>query len=304
MGKSKKEFGLGRGLSSLIPTNIDENDDGRRTTEKTTLLSKDLPFDEIDISKISFNPLQPRKEFDENQLEELTNSIKENGVIQPITVRKTDFGFQLISGERRTRAALKAGLKTIPAFIINVEGDNRVLELALIENIQREDINPIDLANAFKKLIEEFNYTQEELARKIGKDRSTITNILRLLKLPLQVQDSLKKDEITLGHAKVLLAISSPEELIRIWQKVVKEKLSVRQTESIINSFKNKKLLNTYKKTTKDENVLAIEKELVQTLGTNVTIVHKDTKGKIIIEFYNNEDFQRIIELILTHRDF
>lgn len=301
MGKSKKEFGLGRGLGSLLPTNFDISGENQILSEDFSVNSTDFPFEEIEISKISFNPLQPRKEFDTNQLEELAQSIKENGVIQPITVRKIDSGYQIISGERRTRAALKAGLTKIPAYVIKIEEDHRLLKLALIENIQREDLNPIDLANAYKKLIEDYNYTQEELAKEVGKERPTLSNTLRLLKLPINIQYSIKKEEISLGHAKVLLSIENYDTLQKVWKKVIKENLSVRQTEHLVNLLKFKKTTITHKTTKKDENLIAIEKELIQILGTNVSIQHKDKKGKIIIEFYNNEDFQRIIDIILSH---
>ncbi|MGQ9819631.1 MAG: ParB/RepB/Spo0J family partition protein [Candidatus Kapaibacteriales bacterium] len=301
MGKNKKEFGLGRGLGSLIPTDFDISNENQISSGSSTTLTN-FPFVEIEISKISFNPFQPRKEFDASQFEDLVNSIRENGVIQPITVREIDSGYQIISGERRTRAALKAGLTTIPAYIIKVEEDHRLLELALIENIQREDLNPIDLANAYKKLIEDFNYTQEELAKKVGKDRSTLSNILRLLKLPINIQDSIKKEQISLGHAKALLAIEDNDTLQKVWKKVVKENLSVRQTEHLVNLVKLRKSAIPNKITKKDENLLAIEKELIQILGTNVSIHHKNKKGKIIIEFYSNEDFLRIIDFILSHR--
>lgn len=301
MGKSKKEFGLGRGLGSLLPTNFNFPRQNQILSEDYSVNSTSFPFEEIEISKISFNPLQPRKDFDVNQLEELARSIKENGVIQPITVRKIDSGYQIISGERRTRAAIKAGLTKIPAYIIKIEEDHRLLELALIENIQREDLNPIDLANAYKKLIEDYNYTQEELAKKVGKERSTLSNILRLIKLPISIQDSIKREEISLGHAKVLLSIEDYYTLQKVWKKVIKENLSVRQTEHLVNSLKLRKSAVSNRTTHKDENLLAIEKELVQILGTNVSIQHKDKKGQIIIEFYNNEDFQRIIEIILSH---
>lgn len=301
MGKPKKEFGLGRGLSSLISTKYNISEETEYSLNNSSVLIDNF-FQEIEISKIRFNPLQPRKEFDEKQLEELASSIKENGIIQPITVRKTDLGYQIISGERRTRAAIKVGLKTVPAYIIKVEEDFKLLELALIENLQREDLNPIDLANAYKKLIEEFNYTQEELAQKIGKDRSTVTNILRLLKLPFNIQDSLKKEEISLGHAKLLLSIENQDLQEKIWKKILTQKLSVRQTENIVNQLKHKnQIASDYKKSVqKDENIEDITKKLVQILGTKVSIVHRNHKGKIIIQFFNDEDFQRIIETILS----
>ncbi|MFN3307353.1 MAG: ParB/RepB/Spo0J family partition protein, partial [Candidatus Kapaibacteriota bacterium] len=221
MAEKKKQFGLGKGLSSLIPGSILSSEERTQVSEYLSEI-----FKEVEISQIRFNPYQPRKDFAEQNIEELAESIKINGVIQPITLRKIDDGYQLISGERRIRAAIKAGLSKIPAFIIKVDEDYKMLEIALIENIQREDLNPIDLANGLKKLSEEFNLTQEEIAKRVGKDRSTITNLIRLLKLPIPVQDSLRKGEISIGHAKVLLSLADDDSIKQVWKKIIKDNLS------------------------------------------------------------------------------
>lgn len=300
MSKNKTQFGLGKGLSSLIPSQVSITSEG--ISFKETLSSI---FAEIDIEKISFNPFQPRKEWDDASLAELSQSIKENGLIQPITVRATDFGFQLITGERRTRAALKAGLKKIPAYIIRFDDDYKLLELAIIENVQREDLNPIDLANGYKKLVEECSLTQEEVAKRVGKDRSTITNLLRLLKLPIPIQDSLKKDEISLGHAKALLALPDPASIKQVWEKIKTEKLSVRQTEQIVSNWKLKRTIDSKKKIKtihKDENLIAIQNELMRSLGTKVIIEQHNNKGRLIIEFYNQQEFERLVEIITGNK--
>jgi len=269
-----------------------------QTDEKAKLLAQ--IFQEVEISKIQFNPYQPRRNFDDKNIEELAESIKINGVIQPITLRKTETGFQLVSGERRIRAALKAGLTKIPAFIISVDEDYKMLEMALIENIQREDLNPIDLANGFKKLAEEFHFTQEEIAHRVGKDRSTITNIIRLLKLPIVVQDSLRKGEISIGHAKVLLSLDNDELIKQAWKKIIENNLSVRQTEKLITSLLTNKPKETKpKKITVDSNLRYFEQEISKTIGTKVKIEDRNKKGKIIIEYYGKEDFERIVNRLL-----
>jgi len=295
MKEKKQQFGLGKGLSSLIQTNLETLE---QTDEKAKLLAQ--IFQEVEISKIQFNPYQPRRNFDDKNIEELAESIKINGVIQPITLRKTETGFQLVSGERRIRAALKAGLTKIPAFIISVDEDYKMLEIALIENIQREDLNPIDLANGFKKLAEEFHFTQEEIAHRVGKDRSTITNIIRLLKLPIVVQDSLRKGEISIGHAKVLLSLDNDELIKQAWKKIIENNLSVRQTEKLITSLLTNKPKETKpKKITVDSNLRYFEQEISKTIGTKVKIEDRNKKGKIIIEYYGKEDFERIVNRLL-----
>ena len=243
MGKQR----LGRGLDALIP---------RSATREISLDSKDLRFDDgqsvgiiakIEISKIKPNPYQPRENIDKESLEELKQSIIEKGVIQPITVRRLVGGmYQLIAGERRVRASAEAGLTHIPAYIIEVESEKELLELALIENIQREKLNPIEIAKAYQRLIEELGYTQEEIAKKIGKDRTTVANFIRLLKLPEQIQESLKRGEITMGHARALINLPSRKLQVEIWNKIIKQGWSVRKVEKEVRDLLKDKSKSNY----------------------------------------------------------
>ncbi|MFN3136000.1 MAG: ParB/RepB/Spo0J family partition protein [Candidatus Kryptonium sp.] len=293
---------LGRGLDALIP---------RSATREISLDSKDLRFDDgqsigiiakIEISKIKPNPHQPRENFDRESLEELKQSIIEKGVIQPITVRRLVGGmYQLIVGERRVRASIEAGLTHIPAYIIEVDSEKELLELALIENIQREKLNPIEIAKAYQKLIEELGYTQEEVAKKIGKDRTTVANFIRLLKLPEQIQESLKRGEITMGHARALINIPSRKLQVEIWNKIIKQGWSVRKVEKVVRDLLKDKDLedkSPKKKSHSSVGIRDIESKLKKIFGTQVRIKQTgNSKGEIIIEFYSNDDFERLLEL-------
>ncbi|CUS96468.1 ParB/RepB/Spo0J family partition protein [Candidatus Chrysopegis kryptomonas] len=292
---------LGRGLDALIP---------KSATKEISIDSKDLRFDDgqsvgviakIEISKIKPNPYQPRENFDRASLEELKQSIIEKGVIQPITVRRLPGGmYELITGERRVRASSEAGLTHIPAYIIEVESEKELLELALIENIQREKLNPIEIAKAYQRLIEELGYTQEEIAKKIGKDRTTVANFIRLLKLPEQIQESLKRGEITMGHARALINIPSRKLQIEIWNKIVKQGWSVRKVEKAVRDLLRSKdgEEKPKKKTHSSPGVRDIESKLKRIFGTQVRIRQTgNSKGEIVIEFYSNDDFERLIEL-------
>lgn len=293
---------LGRGLDALIP---------RVATKEISLDSKDLHFDDgqsigviakIEISKIKPNPYQPRETFDRVSLEELKQSIIEKGVIQPITVRRLPGGmYELISGERRVRASTEAGLTHIPAYIIEVESEKELLELSLIENIQREKLNPIEIAKAYQRLIDELGYTQEEIAKKIGKDRTTVTNFIRLLKLPEQIQESLKHGEITMGHARALINIPSRRLQIEIWNKIIKQGWSVRKVEKIVRDLskgEDEKEKSHKKKITSSAGLRDIESKLKRIFGTQVKIRQTGNgKGEVIIEFYSDEEFERLLEL-------
>lgn len=278
--------GLGKGLGALIPELLSSE------AEKVEALRQ------IEVTQISSNPFQPREDFDPGALEELKNSIAEKGVIQPITVRKTDFGYQLIAGERRLRATKALGLETIPAFIVEVTSDNELLELSLIENIQREDLNPIDLAKAYQRLITECNLTQEEIARRVGKDRSTITNFIRLLKLPTEIQGSLRKGELDMGHARALISLEDKKEQLRIWKKTVRDKLSVRRVEEAVKKIMQEKKVQPpiYKK--KPSHIIRAESRLREFFGTQVRIFPKKEGGRIEIEYYSDEDLERIMEIL------
>lgn len=282
---------LGRGLQALIP-DYSEDDDH----------PKNEKFGEIPIGEISPNPLQPREQFDPAALKELKQSIFEMGMVQPITVRQIDNGYQLISGERRLRAVKELGFKEIPAYIMNVEFDHEMLELALIENIQREDLNPLDIAKAYDKLIAECQLTQEQVASKVSKERSTITNFLRLLKLPLVIQDSLRKDELSMGHARALLGMEDSEQMIKIWKKVVQKNLSVRRVEQLVREHyeaKKTKRTNNYPK--KSPHLIHVEDIFREVYGTQVRIYPKKEGGKIEIEYYSDDDLDRIYNILTSN---
>ena len=279
---------LGRGLSALIPdVPSDQN-------------SRYGRLEDVEISEVVPNPFQPRETFDAAALEELKQSIAENGVIQPISVREVNSGYELIAGERRLRAVRDLGLLRIPAFIRQVGTDKEMLELSLIENIQRENLNPIDEANGFQTLISKCNLTQEEVANKIGKDRSTITNSLRILRLPKAIQDSLAKAELTAGHARALLSLSNSAAQIQLWKRVVRNKYSVRQVEKFV---KGRPTTERTRKDVKRESspfIKETEDKLRTNLATQVRILanKSGTGGKIEIEYYSNSDLERIVELV------
>lgn len=268
---------LGRGLGALIPD------------------IKGAGVTEIDIKDIKPSEYQPRKRFDETQLEELTLSIKAKGVIQPIIVRRTDDGgYSLIAGERRWRAARMAGLKKIPALVRDVTEAERV-EIALIENLQREDLNPIETAEACNRLIKDFHLTQEDLSKVLGKQRSSIANYLRLLKLPYDIKQWITKGDITMGHAKSLLSLEKPGDQIDAGRRIIKKGLSVRQAEFIVKKMLKPK--TTIKKK-KDFHFSDLEEGLKRFLGTKVNILRRRKGGKIEIEYYSDDDLTRIIEIM------
>ena len=274
--KSKK--GLGRGLSSLI------GDSDIKTTKN-----------KISISSIVPNKNQPRKLFEKNSLEELTNSIKERGIIQPLIVRKSedlDDKYELIAGERRWQAAQSAGLHDVPAIVI--EADNlKSLELAIIENVQRKDLNAIEEADSYKNLIDNFNYDQDEVARFIGKSRSHVANSLRLLSLPEKIIEMIRNDNLSQGHAKILVGL---ENALFLAEKIVKKKLSVRQTESLVRILKN--VGKRYKKL-KDSNLISLENDLSDKIGMNVLLNNKkNNSGTLTIEYKGIDQLDRLIKII------
>ena len=281
-----KRMALGKGLGALLP-------------EFGQAEPKALLF--CGIEEIIPNRSQPRKHFDESKIEELAWSIKEKGVLEPLIVRRTDQGYELIVGERRWRAAQKAGLKEVPVLVKEVEG-REALEISLIENLQREDLNPIEAAEAFKHLIEEFDISQEDLSRRMGKDRTTITNTLRLLRLPLEIRNQLLENRITSGHARAILSLENKEKQKELCALIIKKGLSVRETEAIVKrwSEKPKKSITPVKKRGDLESQLgSLQDSLRKYLGTKVLITPRDKKGKIEIEYYSHEDLERIVEAIL-----
>lgn len=274
---------LGKGISALIPDR--ETEKG----EKIMLLS---------LSQIRPSPLQPRKEFDSQSLEELTQSIREKGVIQPVLVRRRGDYYELIAGERRLRAANLLNLKEIPAIIKEAE-DRDSLELSLIENIQRENLNPIEEARAYQYLMDKFGLTQEEISEILGKARVTITNTLRLLKLPLEVQEEIKKNRITFGHGKALLEIEDPNQQRRLLQTIIANTLSVRELENLIKGHHAKLGKRKMRQiSARDPYLAVLEEELQHALATKVRISKRKKRGHILIEFYSQEDLERIITRI------
>jgi ParB family chromosome partitioning protein len=296
----KKNTGLGKGLSALIP--------GAHLKSDGMLKSSDnVSVNEISIQRIRPNPFQPRKEFDAQALDELKNSILQNGIIQPITVRKAGDVYELIAGERRFRAAKLANLESMPAYVREDVTDEEMLELAIIENVQREKLNPIELASGYQQLIDVCKLTQDEVAKRIGKDRTTITNIIRLLKLPPEIQDSLRREEITIGHGRALVSLPGVTSQIKVWHKVVDGDLSVRKTEQMVKSVSDDAVPGK-KKSGKLEiepvgesssYITDIENRLRLKFGTKVKVRHReDGKGTMEIEYYSLDDLERLLEII------
>ena len=299
--------GLGRGLSNLIPTD-DTIEDVSTKTSKQTKTSSAVKTEVVkkveqtlNINRIEPNKNQPRKEFNEDALQELADSIKQFGVIEPLVVVKRKGYYELIAGERRWRAARLAGLKEVPVVIKDYD-DQQIVEIALIENIQREDLNPIEEAHAYERLIQEFNLTQDEVAERVSKSRTTVTNALRLLKLTEKVQQMLIDDMLSTGHVRALITIADPQLQYETAMYIFDKKLSVRETESYVKKLLNKK---PKEKTSEKEDpelsflYKALENRLKESLGTKTTIKAKTKdSGKIEIEYYSQEDLERITQLL------
>ncbi len=283
---------LGKGLGALIP----------EAMEGSTETADDvgIRISPIAISEIAPNPYQPRTEFDPAHIEELKQSILEKGIIQPITVRRLGGGYQLIAGERRLRAAREAGMESIPAVVMDVSSPEEMMELSLIENIQREDLNPIEEAKAYRMLADQCHLTQEEVAKRVGKDRSTVANILRLLKLPPEIQDHLARRDISMGHARALLAFDDEETQLKLCARVLKDSLTVRKVEGLVRSFQPQTPARQPSKPSRDALTEAVEERLQRALGTSVRIVKKGKKGRFEIAFYNDEDLERLIDLMMA----
>ena len=274
---------LGKGISALIP---------ERETEKGESIKL------LALGQIRPSPLQPRKEFDQQSLEELAQSIKEKGVIQPVLVRRRGDYYELIAGERRFRAATLLNLKEIPAIVKEAE-DRDSLEISLIENIQREDLNPIEEARACQYLIDKFNLSQEEVSDILGKARTTITNTLRLLKLPLEIQEEIKKGRISFAHGRALLEIADPNQQRRLVQAIIANSLSVRELENLIKGQRSKISKRRIQQAPQREPYVAvIEEELQHLLATKVRISKRKKRGHILIEFYSQEDLERIVNRV------
>tara|TARA_X000001036_G_scaffold355047_1_gene336772 strand:+ start:960 stop:1826 length:867 start_codon:yes stop_codon:yes gene_type:complete len=280
---------LGKGLGALIRS--DQNTMKTISQESGSLMK-------IELKDIAPNPNQPRKTFNESSINELTDSIKEKGLITPITVRQVENGYELVAGERRWRALKKANVQTVPAYIKDVENESEFIEMALIENIQREDLNPLEESEAYEVLNSKYGMAHEAIAKAVGKKRVTISNSLRLLKLPSEIRNSLKIGEISAGHARAILQAKSNSIMNRIWKRVVSKSLTVRQTEIeaknslILKKNKRKKINN------KIHQVKSIEDQLIEILGARVKLKPSRTGGKIEISYFSNDDLDRIIEII------
>lgn len=294
-----RKGGLGRGLDSLIPS-IETKEEEIKEEKKEEKVLKGTNM--VNISDIEPNRNQPRKKFDEDALIELADSIKQFGIIQPLVVQKKEHCYEIIAGERRWRASKMAGLKEVPV-VIKDYSDEEIVEIALIENIQREDLNPIEEAQAYQRLIRDYNLKQDELAERISKSRTSITNSMRLLKLSEEVQQMLIENMISSGHARALLSVQDPELQLKLAMKVMDEKLSVREIEKIVQKIQNPK--ETPKKEEKIEFIYQdIERQLNETLGTKVKLNHKTNgKGKIEIEYYSNEELERLIDLFNSTKE-
>jgi ParB family chromosome partitioning protein len=314
---SKNKLGLGKGLDALI------NPDAKKSAmEEVPINSENIQKDDgqqvnvlakIPVEKVRPNPYQPRTEFEPEALEELKRSILENGLIQPVTVRRAEDGFyELISGERRFRACSEIGFKEIPAYIIKVDSAEGMLALALIENIQREELNAIEVAQAYQRLMTECSLTQEEIAKKVGKNRTTITNSLRLLKLPEVIQKSIAEGKISAGHARALINLESDDLKIELHDQIIKKQLSVRQVEKIVRDINSPKVDGGKKGSKPREKDFRaetsredVEAKLRELFATKVICKQKkDGSGSIVIEFYSDDELERLFELFLSIKPY
>lgn len=312
----KSNIRLGRGLDALIKKDSEASKEA--APQPYARPPSINSISRISVGKVRANKFQPRKEFGREGLEELKNSIRENGLVQPITVRRISEGlFELVSGERRFRAVTELGFAEVPAYVLQIDSDTKMLELALTENLQREDLNPIEVADGYQRLIDECNLTQEQVAKRVGKDRATVANFLRLLKLPASIQKGLITGDISAGHARALLSIEDETERIRLFGKIVHHNLNVRQVEKEVRRLLGKegskrggKTRESQSESPSDDSIsdpimLDIVDKLRTYLGTRVKISSSESgTGEIRIQFYGEEDLGRLIELILqTQRE-
>ncbi len=300
---AKVRGGLGKGLSALIPAGTDTTERGSGGAgEAKKVGALDGAIAHIPIASILPNPFQPRADFDPHALDELKESIRQKGIIQPVTVRrKSGEVFELISGERRIRACTELGLDTIPAYILKVKNDQEMLELALIENLQREHLNPIEIAISYQRLTQDVGLTAEEIAQKVSKDRTTVVNFLRLLKLPQKIQDALRAETVTIGHARALVSIPDEKIQLRIFERIIKKGLNVRQVEKLVREAGKKVEKKSVSSRSAGSAVDDIARRMQQILATRVRIsMSEGDRGDIIIEFYSTDDLGRLYELIST----
>lgn len=297
---------LGKGLGALITPAPQQEQEVTVVPSNETLddgQSTDI-LAHVEVANIDPNPYQPRIDFEPEALQELAQSIREKGLVQPVTVRRWEGGYQLISGERRLRACKLAGITHIPAYIRQVDSAEEMIELALIENIQRATLNPVEIAQSYRQLVEDYQHTPEEIARRVGKDRSTVVNFIRLLKLPKRILESVQRGELSMGHARALLSLPDEQAQLRIWQRIVRENLSVRKVEELVKSIYTVQRTAPTSKTAPSSAGTAQLEELSRKLrpiyGTKVNIsTGKDGKGSISFEFYSHDDLERLLELFL-----
>jgi ParB family chromosome partitioning protein len=272
---------LGKGLDAFIPEEFG--------------IIKEERYAELDVELLKPNPLQPRMKFDSQAMDELAQSIRETGIVQPVLVVPDDGHYKIIVGERRWRAALKAGLKKIPVMIRNMAPDKQ-LEISIIENIHREDLNPMEIALAYQRMSSEWNYTQQDIAEKVGKDRTSVTNYLRLLKLPQEIRDSLVEENLSMGHARALLALEEPEAQLAAFRQIIDKGLSVRNTEKLVNRMKERP--PRAQRSLEDPDLHALQEELLKMLGTKVVIAGNRNKGALKIFYFSLDDLNRIFARI------
>lgn len=286
MSKKAKKSALGQGLDSIFGQDVTKLiDDIESSNEHSST--------QIDISVIRPNPYQPRKIFDEKALNELCQSIQEHGIFTPLLLRNSIQGYEIIAGERRYRAALKAGLTEVPAIVVDFN-DQQMMEVAILENVQREDLNPIEEANAYKNLMDKLGYTQEVLAQRVGKSREYCANIMRLLKLPSDVQELVSDGKLTMGHVRPLITLENEEEISELANKIIKDKMSVREVENYLKEMKNDSTPKRKIERVQDPYIKDVENNMMERLQTKVEIANK----KIVIKYTNNEDLNRILELL------
>ncbi len=288
-GSSKrKKRALGRGLDALIP-NIAADDDAGSQTSKSFL--------ECDIDVIEPNRYQPRSHFATEELAQLSDSIRSQGVLQPLLVRRLEMGYELVAGERRLRAAKMAGLETVPVVVKDVSNAEMV-EMAIVENIQRENLNPMEEAEAYHQLITEFGLTQEQASARVGKSRSAVANFLRLRQLPAPIKESITQGRLSMGHARALLGADTPAQQSAAWRAIIQKSLSVRQTEDLVKRLRNAaKTIERKKGTTEDRHLNNLAENLSRRFGTKVQIKRRGKKGKLEIDFYSDDDLNRLLEL-------
>ena len=277
---------LGRGIEALISSNV--KDKSKKTIDPGVSYVK--------VSEIKPNPNQPRRNFDSKALDELSNSINEKGVITPITIRQLDKGYEIIAGERRWRAAKKAKLKSIPAYILNIDSEAEMMEVALIENIQRENLNAIEEAEGYAVLNSKYDLSHEDIAKTIGKKRTTISNALRLLKLPAEIRRSIRDGKISAGHGRAILQKKTINSMRRLWDKIIKESLSVRKAEELVRPKRKKKKEKSL--VVSEAPIREIENELVEIFGTKVKLKPAQIGGSIEIIYFSDDDLERIIDLL------